>query len=87
MHSIDRILLKGGVGTGRYSLDDSKLVDDQLAGMVGVELTPSGRDDFGTFVDAYLTKSGSAYRQNDVPVHYRLRAVRIGSMIRFHLHH
>ncbi len=77
VESSPRLVLRAGAGTGRYKLDPTVLVDDRLAGMVGIEYRPRGRADSGIRLEWLQTARGEDVLLNGVPERYSLRAIRI----------
>lgn len=76
-----RLHLKAGLGTGRYTLGPTQLVDDRLAGLIGVELRRASRHETA-FVELLQTARGAAVMQNEHLVQYRFRALRVGVVYR-----
>jgi hypothetical protein len=77
VESSPRLVLRAGAGTGRYKLDPTVLVDDRLAGMVGIEYRPRGRADSGIRLEWLQTARGDGVVQNGTPERYSVRAVRL----------
>jgi hypothetical protein len=76
---------KFGYGKGWYKLDPTVLVDSRRAWTVGTELCRLSRVDGCTFADFSESDVGAAQHYDTQMVHYRMRVIRLGTTVRFHL--
>lgn len=76
VESSPQLVWRAGVGTGRYKVDPTVLVDDRLAGMVGIEYRPRRRPDAGMRLEWLQSTRGDDVPQNEAPQRYAVRAIR-----------